>query len=275
MTKRIILLLYILLLCKGFVNAQKIAVTKGQKLETVSTSKMTMEVMGQNIDNETIATNQVEVKSVNEKGFVFANSLKRMLIKGTAMGQEINFDSDKKEDMDGQMGQALKDKIGVEKEISVDKQGKVADIKDTTAGVAGGMTDLISITGDISKGQPYAVLIQLPGRNIKPGESWTDSIGSTETLKTVTTYTLKSIDNEAVLIVFTGTVAKSGTIQQQGMEIQMDISGTVRGDATYDTTTGFLKRNETNSEISGTMGVMGQSAPIAMKITVTTMAKRL
>jgi Family of unknown function (DUF6263) len=275
MTKRMFLPLCMALLCTVISNAQKIAVTKGQKLETVSTSKMTMEVMGQNIDNETSATSQVEVKSVNDNGFVFANTLKRMLIKGSAMGQDINFDSDKKEDMDGQMGQALKGRIGVEKEIMVDKQGKVAGTKDTATAIAGGMTDIMNMAGEVSKGQPYAVLIQLPGRNIKPGDSWTDSIGTAETLKTVTTYTLKGITNDGVAVSFTGTVAKSGTIQQQGMEIQMDISGTVKGDAIYETATGLLKRNDTSSEITGTMGVMGQNAPIAMKMTVTTVTKKL
>jgi len=53
-----------------------------------------------------------------------------MIIKGNAMGQEMNFDSDKKEDMDGQVGQALKGHIGTAQEIQVDKQGKVASIKE-------------------------------------------------------------------------------------------------------------------------------------------------
>lgn len=275
MTKRIFLSLGITVLCIGIANAQKIAVTKGQKLETTSTSKMTMEVMGQNIDNETNATSQAEVKSVNDNGFVFANTLKRMFIKGSAMGQDINFDSDKKEDMDGQMGQVLKSRIGVEKEITVDRLGKISDTKDTAAKAAGGMSDIMNVAGDLSKGQPYPILIQLPGRNIKPGDSWTDSIGTAETLKTVTTYTLKGINSDGVAVSFTGTVARSGTIQQQGIEIQMDITGTVKGDATYETATGLLKRNDSSSEISGTMGVMGQNAPITMKMTVTTLGKRI
>jgi Family of unknown function (DUF6263) len=275
MMKKTFLLLGITLLFLEIANAQKIAVTKGQKLETLSTSKMTMEVMGQNIDNETSATSEIEVKAINDKGFVFGNTLKHMLIKGSAMGQDINFDSDKKEDMDGQMGQALQSRIGIEKEITVDRQGKVSDTKDTAAKPAGGMGDLMNLTGDFSKGQPYPVLIQLPGKTIKPGDSWTDSTGTVETLKTVTTYTLKAINSDGAAVSFIGTIARSGIIEQQGMQIQMDITGTIKGDAVYETATGLLKRNDTSAEIKGTMGVMGQNAPIAMKMTVTTLAKKL
>jgi hypothetical protein len=275
MKKGIFLSLVIAELIFGRAAAQKIAVTKGQKLETVSTSKMTMEVMGQNINNETSSTSKVEVISVGDKGFVFANTLTRMFVKGSAMGQDINFDSDKKEDMDGQMGQMLKGRIGIAKEISVDGQGKVSGTKDTAAEKMGGMSDMMNMGGDLSSGQPFPVLIQLPGRSIKPGDSWMDSSGTTGTIKTITTYTLKEINTDAVLVSFTGTLARKGTIEQQGMEIEMDISGTIKGDATYETATGLLRRNDTSSEITGTMGVMGQNAPIAMKMTATTMAKRL
>src|ERR1700712_4691276 len=85
--------------------AQKIAVKKGQKLETVTTTKMTMEVMGQNVENETTLTSAVEIKDVSADGFLFANTVKRMVIKGNGMGQDMSFDSDKKEDMNGNVGQ--------------------------------------------------------------------------------------------------------------------------------------------------------------------------
>src|SRR6478609_9322017 len=97
--------------------AQKIAITKGQKLETQTVTKTTMEVMGQNIDNETNMVNTVEVKDVTGDGYLFSNTINRMVIKGNAMGQEMSFDSDKKEDMDGQIGQTLKGHIGTAQEI--------------------------------------------------------------------------------------------------------------------------------------------------------------
>ena len=85
------------------------------------------------------------------------------------MGQEISFDSDKKEDMDGQMGQALKDHIGYAQEYQVDKQGKIPYQKEPMMTKAAGpdMAQMMNMTGDIGKGQPYPMLMQLPPKTYK------------------------------------------------------------------------------------------------------------
>jgi hypothetical protein len=275
MTKRTFLPLCILLVTVAVSNAQKIAVVKGQKLETVTTTKMNMEVMGQNIDNESTSTSNIEVKEANEKGFLFANTLKHMVVKGSAMGQDISFDSDKKEDLDGQMGQALKGRIGATQEILVDRQGKVAETKDSASKTPGGMGDVMNMTADLSKGQAYPVLIQLPSKSVRPGDTWTDSTGTPATIKTVTTYTLKEITTEGTQVSFSSTLSKNGTIEQNGMEIQLDMTGTIKGDATYETATGLLKNTNSTSVIKGTMGIMGQNAPITATVTATVAVKKL
>jgi len=276
MTKRIFLALVLMASAAGAGFAQKIAVTKGQKLETVTTTKMTMEVMGQNMDNESVSTSNVEVKDVNAGGFLFTNTIKHMTMKGSAMGQDMSFDSDKKDDMDGAVGQTLKGKIGVPQEIQVDKQGKVAGTAETEDKKAGaGMADMMSMSGDITKGQPYPILIQLPATSIKPGDTWTDSSGTAATIKTVTTYTLKSLTADGALVSFTGTLAKNGKIEQNGMEIQMDMTGTTKGEAVYDTGSGLLKNTTTTTDIKGTLGIMGQSAPLSGTVTANIVAKKI
>ena len=276
MTKRIFLLLVLVVSATIAGNAQKIAITKGQKLETVTNTKSNMEVMGQNIDNENTLTSSIEVKDVTADGFLFANTTKRMTMKGSMMGQDINFDSDKKEDMDGQIGQALKDQIGSTQEILVDKKGKISDVKTTgDAKPAGGMGDVMNMSGSLMKGQAYPILIQLPSSALKAGSSWTDSTGTVATLKTVTTYTLKGITEDGALVSFTGTMAKNGTITQNGMEMQMDMTGNVKGDAIYEVATGLLKKNNSAIDLKGTLGVMGQNAPISATVVVTTTAKKI
>jgi hypothetical protein len=276
MMKRFLLSVSMVTIAVTASYSQKIAVTKGQKLETQTTTKTTMEVMGQNIDNETSLTNTIEVKDVTADGYLFSNIIKRMTIKGNAMGQEMSFDSDKKEDMDGQVGQALKGHIGTTQEIQVDKQGKVASIKEGEEKQPGpDMASMMSMNGDLGKGQPYPMLIQLPAKNVKPGDTWTDSSGTAATLKTVIVYTLKSISADGALVSFNGTMAKNGNIEQNGMEIQMDITATTKGESTYDTNSGLLKNTSSTSEIKGTLGVMGQNAPIAGTVTATTIAKKI
>jgi len=275
MAKRIFLSIAMIATVAIAGHAQKIAVTKGQKLETLTTTKMTMEMMGQNINNESGATTDIEVKDVNAEGFLFSSVIKRMTTKVSGMGQDISFDSDKKEDMDGQIGQAVKDQINVQQEIQVDQKGKVISTTASSDKKTGGMADMMSITGDVTKGQPYPILIQLPAKTVKPGDTWVDSSGTTATIKTVTTYTLKQINADGALVSFTGTLAKNGTIEQNGMEIQMDMSGTTKGEAVYEAGTGLLKTSSTVSDIKGTLGIMGQNAPLSATVTANVVAKKL
>ena len=277
MKKGIFLSLLVIAMASVNADAQKLAVTKGQKLETMTTTKMSMEVMGQNIDNESTSTSNVEVKEVSTDGYLFANTVKHMTMKGSGMGQDISFDSDKKEDMDGQVGQAVKDKIGAVQEIQVDKMGKVSAIKEAVdSKPAGGLSGMAGLTGDLAKGQPYPLLIQLPGKGVKSGDSWTDSSGTVETIKTITTYTNKGIGADgAAMVSFTGTLAKTGTIEQNGMEIQMDMTGVTRGESSYDAASGLLKTTTSSAEIKGTLGIMGQNAPIAATVVSNIVAKKL
>jgi len=276
MTKGIYVSLFLLATVTSTAFAQKIAVTKGQKLETVTTTKMSMEVMGQSMDNESTATSNIEVKDVTADGYLFTNTIKRMTMKGSTMGQDISFDSDKKEDMDGQIGQALKNQIGNAQEIQVDKKGKVSGIQEGADKKAGaGMAGMMGMSGDIAKGQPYPILIQLPANAVKPGDSWTDSSGSPATIKTITVYTLKSVSADGAMVSFTGTLTKNGNIEQNGMEIQMDMTGTTKGEATYDSSTGLLKTTTSTSEVKGNLGIMGQTAPLTGTITANIVAKKL
>ena len=45
------------------------------------------------------------------------------------MGQDLSFDSDKKEDLDGENGSELKKYINQPKDIIIDKSGKVLNTK--------------------------------------------------------------------------------------------------------------------------------------------------
>src|SRR5882757_433725 len=169
MIKRYLFLLGAVALATGAVNAQKISLTKGQKLETVSNIKMVMsiEMMGQSIDNNTETSNTalIELKEINPSDYLFSNTVTKMLLHTSAMGQEVSFDSDKKEDMDGQMGESMKNVINKPQDIVVDKQGKILEKKgDSTSG---GMNDMMNMGSSLMKGQPFPALVTLPNHPVK------------------------------------------------------------------------------------------------------------
>jgi len=59
------------------------------------------------------------------------------------------------------------------------------------------------------------------------------------------------------------------------MQIDMDMTGTVKGTSSYEAATGLVKKSESTSNIKGTMGIMGQSAPMTMTVTASTVARKL
>ena len=259
-------------------QTQNIKLNKGQKLESqvTNTTSMSQEMMGQKVEfsSKSTITMLTEVKDVTNQSFLLSSTLKRMVMNTSMMGQEINFDSDKKEDMDGQVGSQLKDKIGVAQEISVDKQGKITEVKDTsvTANAQGGMMGMMgdAIQGAITKGAPYPLLVSFPSKSPKPGDTWTDSTGTPETMKMVNTYVLKQVSGNEATIEISGQLAKTGTIEQQGMQIPLNLTGTTKGTSVVDISTGVLKKNDTAMKISGTLELMGQSLPLTMDNTTQT-----
>ena len=262
------------------VHGQKIAVSKGQKLEAVNNSKMimNMEMAGQSLayNMESVSTATVELKDVDKDGFVFTNTTKRMTMHMEGLGQDVSFDSDKKEDMDGEMGKAIKENIGKEQQIQVDKNGKIVKMDtDTTAGAGGGVGQMMNMTGTLMKGQPYPMLLPFPGHVLKTGDLWTDSTGSPETVKMVMHYTVKSMSKDEIVLTYTGRLAKKGTLEQQGMQFDLDMGGDIKGEATYETATGLVKTSTSSSDIKGTLGIMGQSAPMTMTVTAGITAKKL
>lgn len=278
MTKQVFITVVMAVAIFTSTQAQKIAISKGQKLESGSVMKMnmTIDMMGQSIENvfDTKTTSEIEVKDVTDKGFLLSNTIKRVVSTISAMGNDMNFDSDKKEDMEGQMGEAYKGKINTPKDVLVGKDGKIAEVIGELKEDAAGMGSMLNIES-MTKGQSYPLLIQLPSGNVKPGQTWTDSSGTPETVKRVMVYTLKEIKGDDVIVSFTGTMAKVGTIQQGGMEIQMDISGGMKGETAYEKASGWLKTNTMDVDIKGTMEVMGQSAPLTMKMAIVTTNKKL
>lgn len=264
-------------------GSQNILLNKGQKLESqiISNASMSQEMMGQKMEFNSKSTISAltEVKDVTNKSFLLANTIKRMVMNTSVMGQEINFDSDKKEDMDGQMGAAVKDKIGVAQEITVDKQGKVVEIKDT-ANYAKGQSGMMGMMGDamqgaMAKGMSYPLLVSLPSKAPKTGDTWTDSSGTPETIKLVNTYVIKQVSGNEATIEISGQMAKTGVVEQQGMQIPMNMTGTMKGTSIVDISTGILKKNDTAMKLTGTMELMGQSLPFNMDNTIqTTVSKQ-
>ncbi|MEO6229401.1 MAG: DUF6263 family protein [Ferruginibacter sp.] len=254
----------------------KLSLTKGQKFQIDNniTSVINQEMMGQSIEI-TIDANmvhQVEVKDKKDKSYVVASTLTKLTTNGSAMGQSMSFDSEKKEDLESATGQAMKDQLNIEKEVELNENADVINgVKTEAKAPSGGMMDMVNnATGagaDESNGAKAAFEVMPMGK--KPGDTWSDST-ITDEIKTYQTYTLKSINGNDATVALTGKQITNKKVEQQGMEVNVTMEGKLSGESIVDINTGIVKERTLVMDGTGTAEVMGQSIPVTTKVTTKT-----
>ena len=260
----------------------KIILTKGQKIEIKNDTKsvISQEMMGQAIEITVDANmvHQLEVKDKMSNSYLISSTLTKMTTNGSAMGQEMKFDSDKKEDMESETGKLMKDQLNVTKEIEISEMAKVikSATKAAPAAPSGKMMDMINnMTGgyiDESNGASSAFEIIPAGKKI--GDFWSDStiIGD---IKTYNSYTLKSINNNIATLELKGKQVINKKMEQQGMEINIKMEAKISGESIVDINTGLLQQKTTLTDGNGSAEVMGQSIPMSSKVTTITSIKKI
>ncbi|MEO8720833.1 MAG: DUF6263 family protein [Ginsengibacter sp.] len=236
------------------------------KLETTNSTN----VQGQDMESKmnVYSTYHISVKDKANNNYKLTNTITHMVMAMSMMGNDINFDSDKKEDLDGQMGTALKGYINQPKEVVIDNSGKIISKDETdTSAIAKQLN--IAATGYGTQ-----MAFQSLPKNSKVGSTWTEN-NDDNGIKRNTNYTIKSIDGSVATIGFDGTVTTEATMEQQGMEVSTKTTGKFSGEEKVDMKTGVVQLNTTTGEASGTFTAMGQDFPTSSKIISTTTVKAL
>ncbi len=258
----------------------KFNLKKSDKYEMNMIMKMnlTQEMMGQTMDITSNATsvNTVAVKQADANGFVLTNTLSKMKMTGAAMGQEMSYDSENPADKDSQIGQVLGEKIGSTSEVSFDNNGKLTGVKKDPKekdNAGAGMGSMMGAGNDDSKGGLGLFLANFNSGSAKVGDTWTDSTGDKET-KTVTAYSIKDIKDGNTVVSFVSNITVSKTQETNGMEIVVNMTGKSTGESTYNAD-GVLTQSTSNTEMTGTTEVMGNSIPMTNKmLTIITVKKQ-
>ena len=259
----------------------KIILTKGQKFEINNNTKsvISQEMMGQAMEITVDANmvHQVEVMDKMSNSYLIASKLTKLTTNGAAMGQEMKFDSDKKEDMESETGKLMKDQLNVTKEIEISEMAKVikSATKSSPSASGGQLMDMInSMTGgyiDESNGAGSAFEIIPAGKKI--GDFWSDSTIMGE-IKTYNSYTLKSVTNNIATLELKGKQLINKKMEQQGMEINIKMEANISGEGIVDMNTGLLQQKTTLIDGNGSAEVMGQSIPMSSKTTTITTIKK-
>ena len=257
----------------------------GQKylVENKITTSSSSEMMGQTMESKAdVSSNyRIEVKDIKGENINFVNTITAMKMSVNAMGQDMNFDSDKKEDMDGDIGKNFKDIINQPKDVVMDKSGNViitekTDTASETNSSANPTEMMMKQLGGDPAEQGYGakMAFEIIPKGSKAGSTWSDS-SSKNGITKVTNYTLKEINGDDYTISLAGTINSEVKTEMQGMEIETKTKGKFTGEEIVSAKTGVIKQNTTNSDASGTVNVMGQEIPTSSKITSVTTVKTL
>ncbi len=251
---------------------KKINLSAGSKykVENVMKSTNTMEMMGQSMEitADVNLHSQVDVAEKTAEGYKLVTKVTRMVTAANMMGQTVNYDSDKPEDRESEIGKLMSDKINQPSNATLTPEGKVTVQKSDNASAAAAANPMMAMMGggeDETNGLGD-LFLPLP-ENCKAGDSWMDSIISNGT-KTYRNFTVKSVNGTDALISFTGTQSISKTVENQGMEANVNLENKMNGEITSDTGTGLIRQRTLTMEGTGSTEVMGQSIPMNTKVTV-------
>ncbi len=260
----------------------KLILSKGQKIQIDNEIKTisNQEMMGQSMEitSDARMVYAVEVKGKKPHSYLISTTLTRVISSGSVMGKEMKFDSDKKEDLESEAGKAFKDQLNVGMDAEFDESARVINAvnKDTAASTGNQMMDMMKkfagASGAELNGASAAFIIIPSGKKV--GDTWTDSL-ITEAVKTYTSYTFKELNGNNATIISTGKQFTKMKVEQQGMEINISMDGTVSTAGIIDITTGLVKQKTTTINGTSTTEVMGQSIPGTTKVTTITIVKMI
>ncbi|HNP54967.1 MAG TPA: DUF6263 family protein, partial [Ferruginibacter sp.] len=226
----------------------------------------TVVMMGLEIKSDVQTLSTIEVLEAGKDQLVLRHKLNRLQMNGSGMGQDFNYDSDKAQDRDSQIGQTIPSDLFNPDTILINRNSGLiisnsSNIKRTEGNSANPLENMMP---NMDNGQLSGMATQafylLPA-NKKEGDQWMDSTINKET-KTVTTYTLQSLTGDSATVAVKEVKTISGDVDANGMTITMNMTNTSTGIIVVHVNSGLVGRRETKSEVSGSMDTAGQSMPI-------------
>jgi Family of unknown function (DUF6263) len=248
-------------------STDKIVLAKNETLKFTVTAKgtVTQEMMGQSMDIplDLLTTSNIKVTDATATGYNANYTTTHIKLNTSIMGQDKNFDSDVKADMDGEMKGTGKN-INVErpKTLSFSGSCKSASNAETDNDNQDPMNGMMKqLMGSGSEEITVENFFYLLPKGKKTGDSWLDS-SSNETMKITTNYKWESTDkNVAMLTIVAKTTTKTKT-ELQGMEMEIELNNVLTETRKVDITTGIVKSKIGESKINGTISVQGMTVPI-------------
>jgi hypothetical protein len=256
---------------------------KGDQYQVVSDAKtaMSIDAMGQTIEinGATVTTKTYRVDDIVNGNFQVVSITDKLKMNMEAMGNPVSYDSERK-DNDEQLKEMDK-LIGKEERMVVSpaavmiEKPKRNDGDPDPSALLGGMTSAAS--AGTSNGFDLALPALLKG-TLKQGMKWDDSTTTKEAKMNMNisgTYEVVEASDAVLKVKYVGTQKVSGSIDQQGMELETSGSNKIEADYFVDPKTGVLNESTVKVTIGMSMNAMGADMPMTGSVTtVTKVAKK-
>lgn len=254
------LLISITLLLNSFRADSKILLRLN--LEKGTTYEMTMN-MTNNIDQEMMGQ-KMKIDQKTEMGFFFQvvdvlpnknfqieYSMSKMKLNMNINGQDVSFDSESS-DESNPMNKSLKDLVKIKIKMELTPKGIVENIEGLdqfAKQLAGNQQMAQSMQMFMNEknfgsfmGQTFSYF---PEEEIEKGSRWisTFSLPALMAMETKMNYEVASISKENILLNVTSDVNLNMPIEQNGMKIEMKMTGTQNGTMTINPTDGWLRES--------------------------------
>jgi hypothetical protein len=236
------------------------------------TMNMQVEVAGQNMKTDLGIKGLMDFSVSGD-----SNNLKKIKMTYEKMGMTMKLDAP---GMDGMNMDSILNKSnelinGKSVNILVNEKNEIVDV----AGfedimVNEGLDDAskMQIKKMFSKEQINSMLGMMfqmyPDKPVKVGESWEKEIEfpmAEIKMKIKGKYTLKSVKDGVAFIDLKGTFKGKGSMNQNGMAIDMDMDGTQNGQINIGLEDGYLKDSDIKMDMKALTEVMGQKMKMTMK----------
>lgn len=246
-------------------------VQKGQKYRVETATKLvsTAEVMGQSMENssDSKSTTVYEILGVGKDGISLRSTITKMQVNTSAMGQEMTFDSDKK-DNTGPMADAFSKILNQNKEITLDNKGAIIkqdaienDIQEVMLGVGGG-----------NQAATELFIPALAGKAFNAGDSYPETGAvKKEKFSSVDSgmYKITAVENGIASVSYTGTQVISAVMEQMGMEMTSNSNNVVKSELQVDVKSGIVLAKATVVESSVSIDAAGMTIPATGKSVTT------
>ena len=248
-----------------------ISLNKGQKILVRTTANQEADMgMGMEMKNNTSTQNTISVIDADGTQYTISNTLTGIKLSMDFMGQQTNYDSDLKEDSASEIGKSLQN-LNIPDTVSVNKKtAEVISHKDKTEGkkedASNPMETLFESLGNTNADVVVNEAFFIIPLDKKMGDSWIDSL-ITKDQKTYKTFTLKSIEKNIATIEMIGKVESNIQTETQGLQVSVVMTTKTNTEIIADTNTSLVNKRTTKADITGTLELMGQTAPITGKAT--------